>query len=74
MTRAGMTFCFGIITNTEPQEGTGVNSRRDESRPGIMYTPPYLKRRSAFRTGAKIYLSKKEYFGVRCTLIKKLLK
>ena len=27
-----------------------------------------LKRRSAFRTGAKIYLSKKKYFGVRCTL------
>ena len=28
---------FGIMsTNTEPQEGTGVNSRLDESRAGIM--------------------------------------
>ena len=28
-----------------------------------------LKRRSAFRTGIKIYLSEKKFFGVRCTLI-----
>ena len=27
-----------------------------------------LKRCSVFQTGAKIYLSEKKYFGVRCTL------
>ena len=31
------------------------------------------KRRNAFQTGAKIYLSEKKYFGVRCTLKTSLL-
>ena len=31
-------------------------------------TRPSLKRRRAFQTVAKIYLSEKKYFGVRCTL------
>ena len=37
MARSGITFSVAIIKmNAEPQEGTEVNSRRDESRPGIM--------------------------------------
>ena len=37
MIRAGTTFCGGIMeTNIEPREGTGVNSLREESRPGFM--------------------------------------
>lgn len=37
MTSSSMTFCGGImLTNTEPQERSGMNSHRYESRPGIM--------------------------------------
>lgn len=38
--RAGMTFCSGVmLTNTKPREETNVNSRRHESRHGVMWTP-----------------------------------
>lgn len=37
VTRAGITFCGSITqTNTEPRKGTGLNSRRHESYPGVM--------------------------------------
>ena len=40
LTCAGMTFCGGIM----PQEGTVLNSsRRRESLPGVMLTPPLLQ-------------------------------